>query len=103
MLGLAGFAATFLTGVFVIKPRSEKLAAMIERDGMSAEALAGGRQLLVIGRSDYVVLFLVVADMVLKPTKDDVGTLVVMAAILVAGVAYVVVKARSIGAQEQAA
>jgi uncharacterized membrane protein len=103
VLGLAGFAATFVTGVFVIKPRSERLAALVERDGMSAEALVGARQLLVIARSDYVVLFLVVADMVLKPTKDDVGTLIVMAAILVAGVAYVVVKARSVGAQEQTA
>jgi hypothetical protein len=58
---------------------------------------------MFLGRTDYIVLFLVVADMVLKPTADDVGTLVVMAAILVAGVAYVVVKARSVGVQEQTA
>jgi MFS family permease len=104
VLGLAGFAATFLTGLLVIKPRSEKLAAIVERDGgLSPEALVGARQLLIIGRSDYVVLFLVVADMVLKPTKDDVGTLVAMAAILAAGIAYVVVRARAAGAREQPA
>jgi uncharacterized membrane protein len=104
VVGLAGFAATFATGLFVLKPRSEKLAAIIDRDGgLSPEALAGARQLMILGRSDYVVLFLVVADMVLKPTKEDVGTLLVMATILVAGVAYVVVKARSAGIKEQPA
>jgi uncharacterized membrane protein len=104
VLGLAGFAATFATGLFVIKPRSERLAAIMERDGgMSPAAFVGARQLMIIARSDYVVLFLVVADMVLKPTKDDVGTLLVMAAFLVAGVAYVVVKARAAGIQEQTA
>jgi uncharacterized membrane protein len=104
VLGLAGFAATFATGLFVLKPRSEKLAAIIERDGgLSPEALVGARQLMILGRTDYVVLFLVVADMALKPTKDDVGTLVVMAAILVVGIAYVVIKARSVAIREQAA
>jgi uncharacterized membrane protein len=104
VLGLAGFAATFATGLFVLKPRSEQLAAIVERDGgFSPEALDAARQLMFLGRTDYVVLFLVVADMVLKPTADDVGTLVVMAAILVAGVAYVVVKARSVSVQEQTA
>jgi uncharacterized membrane protein len=104
ILGLAGFAATFVTGLFVLKPRSEHVAAIMERDGgMSEEALVGARQLMIIGRSDYVVLFLVVADMVLKPTKDDVGTLAVMGAILVAGIGYVVVKARSAGVRERTA
>lgn len=104
VLGLAGFAATFVTGLFVLKPRSEQLAAVVERDGgLSPEALVRARQLMILARSDYVVLFLVVADMVLKPTTDDVGTLVAMAAILVAGVAYVVVRARSVGVQERTA
>jgi uncharacterized membrane protein len=63
VLGLAGFAATFATGLFMLKPRSEKLAAIIERDGgLSPEALVGARQLMILGRTDYVVLFLVVAD-----------------------------------------
>ena len=43
------------------------------------------------------------AEMVLKPTTDDAGTLVVMAATFVAGVAYVVLKARSVGIKEQVA
>jgi uncharacterized membrane protein len=88
VLGLAGFAATFVTGLFVVDPRAKRIAAIMDRDGgLSPEALARAQQLLIIGRSDYVVLFLVVADMVLKPTTEDVGTLAVMAVILVAGVA----------------
>ena len=35
LLGLAGFAATFLTGLLVIKPDSERIAADLARDGMT--------------------------------------------------------------------
>jgi hypothetical protein len=38
----------------------------------------------VVARVQLLALFLVVADMVLKPTSDDPWTLVVLAAILVA-------------------
>jgi uncharacterized membrane protein len=96
-LGLAGYLATFVTGVAVIKPSSEKIAAMMERDGgMSPASEVETRRLLVKGRFDTLVLYLVVAVMVLKPTSDDVGLLVVMAAIIVAGAALVVQKLRAI-------
>ena len=36
LLGLAGFAATFLTGLLVIKPHSERIAADLDRDGDDA-------------------------------------------------------------------
>ena len=45
---------------------------------------------------DTVALYLVVAVMALKPTADDVGVLVAMAAIAVAGVAYVALRLRQI-------
>ena len=41
-------------------------------------------------RIDYTVIALVVADMTLKPTGDDVLTLVLMAAVLAAVVVLVV-------------
>ena len=63
---------------------------------MTPEALSEGRKLLTLARIDYIVLLLVVLDMVVKPTGDDVGLLVVMAAILVAGVAYVLWRARAL-------
>jgi uncharacterized membrane protein len=97
ILGLVGFAASLVTGVFVLAPTAKRVGALIEEErGMGPRATAGARGLLTKGRIDYVVLYLVVADMVLKPTTDDVGTLAVMAAILVAGVLYFVWRARSI-------
>ena len=96
VLGLAGYAATFLTGLLIMKPTSERIAALIERDGMTSEALLEIRRLLVKGRVDTVVLYLVVAVMALKPTGDDVALLAVMAALVVAGVGYVLARLRAL-------
>lgn len=95
-LGLAGFATTFAIGFFVLKPRGEKIGAIIQRDGgISAEAVARGRQLAIIGRIDAVILFLVVAVMALKPTPDDIGILAAMAAVLVVCTGLIVAQARA--------
>ena len=81
----------------IIKPRSERIAAIIERDGgMSPAAAFESRRLLALTRVDYVVLVLVIADMVIKPTGDDVLLLVAGAAILVAGLAYSITRANAI-------
>ena len=97
VLGLAGYLATFLTGVLIMKPGSEKIAELMERhDGMSPEASIEIRKLLVKGRLDAVVLYLVVAVMALKPTGDDVWILVALAAIVVLGAVYVAVRLRAI-------
>jgi uncharacterized membrane protein len=100
VLGLVGYALTFLTGIAVIKPRAERIGKMIEaaRGEMTQAALFEGRKLLTLARIDYVVLFLVVVDMVVKPTGDDAWLLVAMAAVLLAGVAWVVRRARSLAA-----
>jgi len=84
-LGLVGYALTFLTGLLVIKPRGERLGHLLQesRGVMTPQAWLEGRRLIAISRVDYVVLFLVVLDMVVKPTGDDLGTLVFMAAVLV--------------------
>ena len=96
-LGLLGFVATFITGLFVLTPRVKRVTEMFEQAGGSSPAASAEiRRTLLLARVDMVVLFLVVADMVLKPTGEDVGTLVVMAAVLLAGVAYVVVRARAV-------
>ncbi len=50
-------------------------------------------------RIDYTVIALVIADMVLKPTGDDVFTLVLMAAVLVAVVALVLRSTRAPAAE----
>lgn len=100
VLGLAGYLATFLTGILVMKPGSERLAAIMERDQgvMSAEAEVEMRKLLTKGRLDTVVLYLVVAIMALKPTGDDVGILAALAVIVVTGAAWVAARLRQIDA-----
>jgi uncharacterized membrane protein len=98
-LGLIGYVATFATGKGIMEARAMKIAAKIERDGdITQESILDIRQLLAIGRLDIVVLFLVVLDMVAKPTGDDAGLLVAMAAILVGGAAIVVARARALTA-----
>jgi uncharacterized membrane protein len=104
ILGLLGYAATFLTGLLILKPSSERIDRLVSEAGgtLTPAAQAEAERLLTLGRIDYIVLFLVVADMVLKPTIEDVGTLLVMAAVLGAGVVWVLARARSIGAAETA-
>src|SRR3712207_5810161 len=102
-LGLAGYAATFLTGVLVMGPGSERIAAIMARDGMSDEAVRGIRTLLAKGRLDALGLYLVVAVMALKPTGDDVVVLAVLAAVLIVGVALTGRRLQAIGAEARRA
>ena len=95
VLGLAGYAATFATGVGVLKPASEKAAAMLARDGMTPAAQREIRRLVTLARIDYVVLVLVLVVMAAKPTGDDTALLAAMAVVLVGGIAYFATKARA--------
>ena len=101
MLGLIGFAATFVTGLFMIKPASERIGAAMEREGgrLTPALRTDIRKLIVMARLDYVVLFLVIFDMAVKPTGDDVGTLVFMALVLVIGGGLILMRARALGAR----
>ena len=88
-LGLAGFAATVLTGNLLLKPRADRVGEITAREGVSDSAVALGRELLRLCKFDYVVLLVVVADMVFKPTAGDWQVLLVMAiAIVAAGIAF---------------
>lgn len=79
LLGLAGFAATFTLGNFFIRPRADRLAAL---DGTDPAAIAAGDEILQISRFDYVLLFAVVADMVIRPMWSDWIVIVVLLAII---------------------
>jgi uncharacterized membrane protein len=105
VLGLVGFAATFVTGLFMIKPASERIGAAMEREGgrLTPELRTDIRKLIVMARLDYVTLFLVIADMVIKPIGDDVGVLIGMAAILIAGIADIVIRVRALDTEVQPA
>jgi uncharacterized membrane protein len=96
VIGLVGYAVTFLTGLLFISRQAQKIATVMERDGgMSPAAVAETKRLFLISRVDLVVLFTVVLDMALKPTDEDVGTLVLMAAVVLLAAAFSVVRFRS--------
>ncbi|HSK38990.1 MAG TPA: hypothetical protein VK943_04410, partial [Arenibaculum sp.] len=87
VIGLAGYAATFLIGRLIFKPTSERLAATVARDGITPAALEEGRGMLKVARLDYAVMLVVIADMVFKPTFADTALLTAMAVVLLAGAA----------------
>lgn len=99
-LGLVGFAATFLSGLLVLKPRGDRVAELVERDGgaLGPEAMLEARKLLAFSRIDYVVLVAVVYDMAVKPTSDDTGALVVLVLGVIAGLALTLGRARRLDA-----
>jgi uncharacterized membrane protein len=84
-IGLLAWIAFFGVGFLFIRPQGEKMKDVVAQYGpTSVEARRHGRRLGVVARVQLLALFLVVADMVLKPTTDDLWTLVILAAILVA-------------------
>jgi uncharacterized membrane protein len=105
VLGLMGFAATFVTGLFLIKPESERIGAAMEREGgrLTPRLRADIRKLIVKARVDQIVLAVVIFDMVAKPTGDDVDVLIAMAAVVLLGVGYIAARVRAIDAEAQTA
>jgi uncharacterized membrane protein len=89
LIGLAGWIASFGVGFLWIRPNAERMKEIVAQYGpMSPEVARRAKRLGVVSRVQLLALFLVVIDMVLKPTTDDVGTLVVLAGILVAAAAF---------------
>lgn len=94
IIGLAGYAATFVIGAGIMKPSADRLTAIVEKEGMSPAAMAIGRRVLQIAKFDYTVMLIIVAAMVLKPTLHDVAIVGAMAAVLVAGVVFFLIPRR---------
>ena len=68
VIGLVGYAITFLTGLLVLGPQAKRIGQLIGTVGAEAdETQAAIRRILLIARVDEGVLLLVVAAMVLKP------------------------------------
>jgi uncharacterized membrane protein YecN with MAPEG domain len=85
VIGLAAWIGSFGIGFLFIRPQGEKLKEIVAQYGpTSVEAQRNARRLGVVSRVQLLALFLVVADMEMKPTSDDPWTLVVLGAILLA-------------------
>jgi len=68
VIGLVGYAITFLTGLLVLGPQAKRVGQLIETNGAeAAETQAAIQRILLLARVDMGVLLIVVADMILKP------------------------------------
>jgi uncharacterized membrane protein len=97
LIGLALFAVTFLTGILFFGPETGRIGKLLAAEGPDSPAVrARVTRIIVATRLDLVVLFLIVFDMVVKPSFSDgwtiVGALAVAAAI---GATIVVPRLRS--------
>jgi hypothetical protein len=84
IIGLAGFAATFGIGIALLKPRSEKVGELIAKEGITPAVVEQGREILRIAQFDMAMLFVVVADMVIKPAPENYLVLLVMVLVIIA-------------------
>jgi uncharacterized membrane protein len=88
VLALIGWALSFLIGFFYFKPMGEKVEALAEAEGPLSPKIAEiQRRVDAFDRVQLTLLFLVLADMILKPTGEDTFQLFALAVILVAAFA----------------
>jgi len=68
IIGLVGFAISFVTGIAVLAPRARRLVELSDTVGAVApQTQAAIREILLISRVDIAVLVIVVFDMLMKP------------------------------------
>jgi uncharacterized membrane protein len=87
VLGLAGYAFSFLVGILFLEPEGKRIASAMQAGDTGRASFHIGR-INTVSRIELVVLYLVIAAMALKPTGDDTGTLVLSAAVLLAALVY---------------
>ena len=100
LIGLGGYLASFLTGILFLEPEGKRInAAIAEHGPHSPQAQHHIRRILLVSRIELPLLYLVAADMIVKPSSDDVWTLLGGAAIFAAAIAGAfLVTSRSPGA-----
>ena len=105
-VAFVGWAVSFALGFFYFKPEGERIGQIAQERGPADPELASRlHRLNVVDRVQLAILFVVVADMVSKPTGDDSGTLIVGGAILVSAIvlASYVIRRRASATQRQTA
>jgi uncharacterized membrane protein len=102
VLALVGMGGLLALGIGVIEPTLKKLHAAAEAHGPAHPDVARySRRLDALGLLDLSLLLSMVWIMVFKPTSDDLGTLV-LPALLLAAVAFIIVRVYRAGASETA-
>ncbi len=81
IFALVTFAASFVTGLFVISPMAKRLPAV---GPSTPEGQLLIRRLFTVLRVDLVYMYAIIFAMVAKPTADDGWTIAIAAAALVA-------------------
>jgi hypothetical protein len=100
IFALVTFAASFVTGLFVIAPMAKRIPA-VGPTTPAGQALI--QRLFTILRIDLVYMYAIVFAMVVKPTADDGWTIAIAVAVLVASTALFLAPLRSAGAQPPSA
>jgi uncharacterized membrane protein len=96
VLGLVGFALTFLPGYLFLSPEAKRIRDALEREGPGGPEVARRvRRVLFVSRATTVLLVFVVADMVLKPSAGDGRLLAGGAAVLAAATAGLLLLGRT--------
>jgi uncharacterized membrane protein len=85
VFALVTYAASFLVGVAVLSPTAKRIEA-VGPETAEGQMLIG--RVFSVLRVDLLFLFAIIFAMTVKPTGDDVATVVVVAAILIVGSAY---------------
>lgn len=80
VIGLILFAITFLAGALFFGPESGRIGKLIEAEGASStRAQARVQRILALSRADLMLLFLIIFDMAVKPSINDVSLYVAVA------------------------
>lgn len=103
VIGLVGWTISFVLGFFYFSPEGERVARIAdERELEDAELDRRLLRLVAVDRAQVLILFLVVADMVIKPTGDDEGVLIVGGALVAIAALLAAVRGRARPAAEPA-
>ena len=80
VFALVTFAASFVTGLFVISPMAKRIPEVGPSTPAGQELI---RRLFTVLRIDLVYMYAIVFAMTVKPTTDDGWTILIAAAVLV--------------------
>jgi len=92
VFALVTFAASFVTGLFVIAPMAKRIPQVGPSTPAGQEVI---RRLFTVLRIDLVYMYAIVFAMTVKPTSDDGRTIVIAAVLLVALTAIFLAPLRS--------